>query len=546
MHVVVRATITDVVSLRSSELEHVEVVQALGEHTRCRLHFTRDSATDLAVDTMLGQPLRVTVEDEAGVVEVFDGVVTAGRQTHQLHAGSVFQVEGTSRSLALDRRRTTYFRASTVADVAQRLGASFVGSPRSSEPLEFVQFGESDFDFLRRLADEQGMFVRTNTPTIEVRSAFDNGGLTLVWGRDLLSVTASCDSANNGVAGAAHLVQEKRDHRFRGVAKEPAWLGGGAPLAAAATRVASQRRGAEGDGLVEELPFRSRTLEAARTHLEQLSVRALGTAVRVDGEANNPRVRAGDTVTLEESDAFTLPTRGALGVVQVTHRFDGQLYRCDFTATPWMNWTNAARPVRATIDGPTTGMVVDNVDPQRMGRLKVRLRWHDADESTRWLRMAMPYSGNTRGLHFLPEIGDEVLVAFELGDPERPIIVGALWNGKDVADTSDANTAKRIVTRSGNTIQFYDDDPGNERIELFSATGQTWVQLANNGGKPLLTIHSEGDIALEARNEIRLACRTLTERIGVPPAGPASPWTAGQVPKPATEKTTADARSPHG
>ncbi|MCU0650472.1 MAG: type VI secretion system tip protein VgrG [Gemmatimonadaceae bacterium] len=532
--------------LRSSEIEQLTVTQALGAHTACVLHFTRDSATDLAVDTMLGQALAVTVEDDGGTVDVFHGVVTAGRQTHQLQHGSVFHLEARSRSCALERRRTTYFRASTLADVAQRLGASLVGAPASADPLEFVQFGETDFDFLRRLADEQGMFVRTNTPGIEVRNAFDDAGLTLVWGRDLLSVTASCESANNGVAGAAHLVQEKRDHRFRGVSKDPSWLGGAAPLTAAASRVARERRGAEGDALVEELPFRSKTLESARAHLEQLSERALGTTVCVDGEANNPRVRAGDTVTLEESEAFTLPTRGTLGVVEVTHHFDGQLYRCVFRATPWSAWTNAQRPVRATVHGPTTGMVVDNVDPQRMGRLKVRLRWHDAGESTRWLRMAMPYSGNTRGLHFLPEIGDEVLVAFELGDPERPLIIGALWNGKDAADTTDANTAKRIVTRSGNTIQFHDDDPGNERIELFSATGQTWVQLANNGGKPLLTIHSEGDIALEARNEIRLACRTLTERIGVPAAGPPSPWVAGAVPRPAAEKTTADARLPAG
>jgi type VI secretion system secreted protein VgrG len=542
MQVVVRATVANIVSLRSSEIEHVEVVQELGQHTKCRLFFTRDRDTDLAVDAMLGQELRITIEDDAGVVEVFEGVVMEGTQNHQLSHGSAFRLEGRSRSIAMERRRTTYFPASTVGDVIRRLGATLAGSPLAGDPLEYVQFGETDFEFLRRLADENGMFLRTSGPTVEVRSEFDDVGPTIVWGRDLMSVTASCRSANNSVAGAAHLAQEKRDHRFRGVTKNATWMNGAAQLSAAAERAARQRRDAEGDGLVEELPSRSRTFKAGRAYLEQESTRALGTTVFVDGVANNPKLRAGDTVTLEESAAFALPTRGTLGLIRVTHSFDGQLYSCAFTATPWKHWTNQERPQRETIAGPTTGTVVDNVDPERMGRLKVRLRWHDAGESTRWLRMTVPYSGNTRGLQFLPEVGDEVLVAFELGDPERPIIIGALWNGKDLAPTDEKNAAKRIVTRSGNTVQFFDEDPGNERIELFSATGQTWVQLANNGGRPLVTIHSEGDISLEAKNEIRLSCKTLTERIGMPVGGPKSLWGAGQVPKMVAEKTSADAR----
>lgn len=542
MRVVVRATITNVVSLRSSEIEHLEVVQELGQHTRCHLAFTRDRDTDLAVDAMLGQDFSVTVESEAGIVEIFTGVVAECTQNHQLNHGSAFIVEGLSRSYVMERRRTAYYPSSTISDVVERLGATLTGPAPATDPLEYVQFGETDFEFLRRLADENGMFLRTSGTAVEVRGEFEEIGPTIVWGRDLISVTASCRSANNGVAGAAHLAQEKRDHRFRAVSKSASWLPGAASMSAAVERVAKQRRETEGDALVEELASRSRSFKAGRAYLEQESVRALGTAVSIEGVANNPALRAGDTVTLEESTAFTLRTRGKLGLTRVTHTFDGQLYSCDFVATPWKHWTNRVRPPREKIDGPTTGTVVDNVDPERMGRLKVRLRWHDAGESTRWLRMTVPYSGNTRGLQFLPEVGDEVLVAFELGDPERPIIIGALWNGKDRSPVAEKNTAKRIVTRSGNTIQFLDDDGGRERIELFTATGKTWVQLANNGGNPLVTIHSEGDLAFEAKNEIRLTCKTLTERIGVSPGGPQSPWAPGEVPKMIAEKTTADAR----
>lgn len=513
MQVVVRATVGSVLALRSSEIENLTVIQELGEHTQCHLFFTRDSDTDLSLDAMIGESLSITFEDETGTVSAFDGTVSEGSQNHQINHGSAFSLTALSPSMLLDRRRTAYFPASTFADVVRRLGADLRGPSPAGDPLEYVQFGESDFDFLRRLADENGMFVRTSGAKPEVRAEFEDVGPTIVWGRDLLGVTASCRSANNGIAGVSQLMPEKRDHRFRGVRKDATWLEGAAALTAASQRVAGARQGNEGDALVQELPSRSKTLEAGRQYLEQESSRALGTSVLVDGVANNIRIRAGDTLTLEESEAFALPTRGKLGVVRVSHEFDGHLYSCSFTATPWKNWTNRQRPPRELIGGPATGTVVDNVDPERMGRLKVRLRWQDSGESTRWLRMAVPYSGNARGVHFLPEIGDEVLVIFELGDPERPIVLGAVWNGKDLAQTTDKNVAKRIVTRSGNTIQFFDEDGSKERIEIYSATGQCWVQLANNGGQPLLTIHSEGDISIEAKNEIRLKCKTLTERV---------------------------------
>lgn len=516
MQVVVRAVIDavdTVVPLRSSEIERLAVTQELGAHTRCSLTFGRDHDTDLNLDMMLGAGLTVSLEDDIGNVEIFVGTVTSGKQEHQVNHGSIFHLEGLSKSWKYERRQTAYFPQSTFADVANKLGVDLVMVP-STDQLEFVQYGETDFAFLLRLADEFGAFVRPVGRELQIRTDFEDIGPTLVWGNDLLAVSAQVHSAPNMIAGAAHYFQEKRDHRFRGLTKEPEWSGGASRLTSAATRMAGLLSTAAGEFLIEELPYRSRTLDAGRAYLEQQSARRLGTAVMVDCSGNNIRVRAGDTITLEESEAFALPTRGKLGVVRVTHAFDGHLYSNTFTASPWKKWTNLKRPERAHIGGPTTGTVVDNVDPEQMGRIKIRMRWLDDGESTRWVRMMMPYTGNDRGVMFLPEIDDEVVVAFELGDPERPIALGSLWNGRDKAPSMDNNEVKRIVTRSGNTIQFFDTPGNEERIEIFSATGQCWIQLANNGGQPLLTIHSEGDISIEAENEIRLKCNTLVERVG--------------------------------
>ena len=90
---------------------------------------------------------------------------------------------------------------------------------------------------------------------------------------------------------------------------------------------------------------------------------------------------------------------------------------------------NASPARNGRILGVVTGVVTNNKDPDKLGRVKVRFPWlSDTDESW-WARVASPMAGKDRGVFFLPEVDDEVLVAFEHGDPRFPYVIGALWNG---------------------------------------------------------------------------------------------------------------------
>ena len=83
------------------------------------------------------------------------------------------------------------------------------------------------------------------------------------------------------------------------------------------------------------------------------------------------------------------------------------------------------------INGVAIGLVTQNQDKEGLCRVQVSYPWHDKPLETYWARLAMPMAGSGRGLVLIPEIGDEVLVAFERGDLRFPYVVGALWNGKD-------------------------------------------------------------------------------------------------------------------
>ena len=111
--------------------------------------------------------------------------------------------------------------------------------------------------------------------------------------------------------------------------------------------------------------------------------------------------------------------------------------------------------------GVCTAVVIDNVDPDNVGRVKVRLPQLGGPGkkgAEAWARIATLMAGNNRGTWFIPDVNDEVLVAFEAGDTRRPFVIGALWNGTDSPpETMDASNSKKVVRTRGGVKITLDD-----------------------------------------------------------------------------------------
>ncbi|MBU0960029.1 MAG: phage tail protein, partial [Proteobacteria bacterium] len=120
------------------------------------------------------------------------------------------------------------------------------------------------------------------------------------------------------------------------------------------------------------------------------------------------------------------------------------------------------------IQGVVIGVVTNNEDPEGMGRVKVKFPWLSDEDESNWARVASPMAGKERGMYFLPEVDDEVLVAFEHGDMRFPYIIGSLWNGTEPPPASNddgQNNVRMIKSRSGHVISLTDED-GKEKIEI--------------------------------------------------------------------------------
>lgn len=181
--------------------------------------------------------------------------------------------------------------------------------------------------------------------------------------------------------------------------------------------------------------------------------------------------------------------------------------------------------------GVYCGVVTDNKDPNNLGRLKVKIPVIDDQKEFDWARMTTPMGGAGRGTLLIPEVGDEVLVAFELGDIRSPIIIGSLWNETDKPPEgkNDKNDIRKIKTRAGHEIIFNDSDSDgkitiktkaghqldfedkSKAITLKTSDGSqklvmdgTKGNIAITSGQTEVKITKTGDITLQGNNAITI------------------------------------------
>jgi phage protein D len=249
----------------------------------------------------------------------------------------------------------------------------------------------------------------------------------------------------------------------------------------------------------------------AQARLDEYS----GSFLEADGEAwNKPEVRAGKQVKLEG-----LGTRmsGSYLVTQAVHQYDQNGWRVQFRVMGTRAGLLAEQlqrddPVRRW-PGVVTAVVTNTDDPKTWGRIKVKYPWMTDDAESDWARIIGSGGGPTAGFCAIPDVNDEVVVAFEHGDINRPFILGGTWNGQHALPfPSDGTTSgerpliRTWRSRTGHYIAMYDNDA--KKIEVFTAGGHSAIvddtnkaiTIKTTGGHTVLMDDQNKKIEIKSTN----------------------------------------------
>jgi uncharacterized protein involved in type VI secretion and phage assembly len=232
-----------------------------------------------------------------------------------------------------------------------------------------------------------------------------------------------------------------------------------------------------------------------------------GRFIEAEGTCSgDPRLVAGASVEITEVGTHF---SGTYFVTSTTHIYSArESYTTRFSISALHQTTLLGLLTPEEPTGPPMGLcigiVTDNNDYEGLGRVKVKYPWLSNEHTSDWARVIAPGGGAKRGIEFLPEINDEVLVGFEMGDVHFPYVLGGLWNGKDALPekvTSRGKVQKRLIrSRLGHTITL-DDSEGGGGITIEDKNGNK-VVLDSEANS--LTIKAKGSITIDAGKEVTI------------------------------------------
>jgi phage protein D/phage baseplate assembly protein gpV len=372
-----------------------------------------------------------------------------------------------------------------------------------------IQKNQTNLKFLQDLALKNNCLVRVDAGTIYFGNQPPQrpNVVRLEWGKTLLSFSPRLSTAGLVNEVVVRAWDQKRKQRIVVNVQRDAT----SPISISPEGLEQISKGSGGRSQrVIDVPVSS-FLEA-KAIAESILRNQQVTAIAGSGTClGDPLIRVGGKLELSGIGRFA----GTYSITKLTHTLSDNGYLISFevntdTSTSASDSLDAfgqpSGPGQRSAPSTAVGLVLDNEDPDGLGRVKINLPGLSENETGYWARVAAPMAGAGRGMFFLPEKDDEVLVAFEQDDITRPYVLGALWNGQDKPPETNANM-RVIKSRSGHSVRF-DDTTGAEKIEIIDKSGENSVTIDTKSST--ISIKSTQDVVIEApRGKISLRAKSV-------------------------------------
>ena len=523
---------------RLHSFKSLKLHQPVNDHHRFELLLDLDAASARYVEGFedgtewLGK--RLLAYERQGGDPLFLGVVAKVSARKESLDGGCLCVSGFSTTYLLENGENCHSwldwtLADIVGELCAKAGVRLLADPENRDPVGYVcQYNESDFDFIRRLAwkykewlyydGTRLVFGKPELPDavgLEFERnliSFETGVQTLARPAKVFSYVSKDDHGMaeptpdkpSGLDELGHKAFRASMELFR----EPA-------LQYAHSRVHHMKE-------MELYVKKKQEAETAESHYIECSTRGVwlpvGSVVRLSCSFGK---RLGSVVNA---------AMGEFLIIDVTHDVgDDRFYGNRFRAIPAVARSLPFGDVGRSVAETQVARVISNADPGGKGRVQVQMNWQTGGMRTGWIRVMTPDGGGSgsvsanRGFVFIPEVGDHVLVGFRHGDPNRPYVMGSLFNGRTGKGGGEGNCCKSISTRSGCSLTLNDgegsvtlhdkvDNDRNGSVELnFDGAGNHKLKATSTAttsvgkkGESVLTMDSNGVIDLSGKSKVSI------------------------------------------
>lgn len=511
--IAVEVTIDD---MRIAEVLSIQILQSLGEHCQLHMRFYQDQvqATGTMLidgaEKLLGKVTEVELYDKNGssterLQQLF--VIADVQFEHQALNEGILSVIGYAPTWLLDGAPhfETFYKkslttiATSVTQPLSQVKAALKATPTLVDSLPFIcRYNESAWNFLKRISMETGQWLYFNGKELIFGQPEAKQGGVIVYGNNCSQLQMSLQArpvqqqifdyeafghqpintgANqyNGNAGAYNLMAYKKSMDLFGTSPSVAAPSFLPPSAANLELLGKSKGGQKVSGMYY-----------------------------VKGESTAHQLRVGLNVDVELNRLGQKASHAPVRITRVMHNWDvtGK-YHNSFEAIPAAAELQPEITYQKPITYPMLAEVIDNADNQ--GRVRVQfMGWQQEGRAeTDFIRVLSPDAGSSdvvgqnRGYVFVPEVGDQVYVDFEFGNPDRPFITGSVFHGQNGIGGKTGNNTKSIRTKSGHTIELDDTAEG------------THILIKDPGGNEIYLDTQGKNITISAPETMTLKCKNM-------------------------------------
>lgn len=407
-----------------------------------------------------------------------------------------------------------------VKELTDKAGVSAVVNPETKSKLEYeCQYEETNFRFIQRLARQYQEWLYYDGQNLVFGKPQSGSPTKLTYGEELSELDVYAQTLARPIQGSSY--HSVNDQTYTG--QTPDTAAGQNTLGQSAFESSLSMFTTPA---VQHAEPRIANKGELDTYFQRKQQSDSSASSFITGASDSRILTVGSIIDVHTAihTGVGVHVKNSIGtyiITEITHLAGmGDSYQNYFTALPSTIPSLPSPDVPLPVAQTQQAVVVSNKDPKQLGRVQVKMNWQSGSMQTSWIRVLTPDAGTSdqvftnRGFVFIPEKGDQVMVAFRYDDPNRPFVLGSLFHGKSGAGGGSSNKTKSLTTRSGCTITI-DDEKGS--ITIADPTGSTFVLNGDNtiniDAKDKITIHSK-ELEIQAEEKINIKADSEVEICG--------------------------------